>query len=65
MKTSDQVRSEFKKEGITITRWARDRGYPLNKVYRVLCGIEKGNYGKAHEIAVALGIKPDPAKSQV
>ncbi|MGB4227735.1 MAG: DNA-binding protein [Candidatus Dechloromonas phosphoritropha] len=65
MKTSDQVRAEFKEEGITITKWAQDRGYPLNKVYRVLSGIEKGYYGKAHEIAVALGIKPEPPKSRI
>ena len=65
MKTPDQVRSDFKKAGVPISQWARDKGYPLNKVYRVLSGIEKGNYGKAHEIAVALGIKPDPAKTRV
>ncbi len=62
MKTADQIRQEFKQRGVPISQWARDNGYPLNKVYRVLCGIEKGHYGKAHEIAVKLGLK-DPVDS--
>lgn len=57
MKTPDQVRAEFKARGVPISQWARENGYNLNKVYRVLSGIEKGYYGKAHEIAVKLGIK--------
>lgn len=56
-KTPDQIRSGFKQRGIPISQWARENGYPINKVYRVLSGIEKGYYGKAHEIAVKLGLK--------
>lgn len=57
MKTPDQVRAEFRQRGMPISQWARENGYDLNKVYRVLSGIEKGYYGKAHEIAVKLGLK--------
>lgn len=57
MKTPDQIRSEFKRRGMPISQWARANGFSVNKVYRVLSGIEKGYYGKAHEIAVALGMK--------
>ncbi|MDR1889629.1 MAG: DNA-binding protein [Zoogloeaceae bacterium] len=60
MKTPDQVRHEFKQRGITITEWSRRNGYDRNKVYRVLCGIEKGNFGKCYEIAWKLGLKPAP-----
>lgn len=31
---------------------------PALEVLRVLNGFEKGHYGKAHEIAVKLGLKP-------
>ncbi len=56
--TPEQIKSNFRRRGLTISQWARDHGYPINKVIRVLNGFEKGNYGKAHEIAVKLGLKP-------
>ena len=62
--TLDQVRQRFKEKGLTFSQWARDNGYPVNKVHRIMAGIEKGYYGKAHEIAVKLGLKPDPTKTQ-
>ena len=63
MSTPDQVRERFRQEGMPLSQWARENGYQANKVYRVMAGIDKGYYGKAHEIAVKLGLKPDPAKS--
>ncbi|KFK92747.1 MULTISPECIES: DNA-binding protein [unclassified Serratia (in: enterobacteria)] len=56
--TSEQVKSLFRQRGITFTRWAKENGYTRNEVYRVLNGQAKANYGKAHEIAVKLGLKP-------
>ena len=61
--TPDQIQQRFRQRGETFSQWARDNGYPVNKVLRVLNGFEKGHYGKAHEIAVKLGLKPDPTKS--
>ncbi len=55
--TPDQVKQRFRQRGITITQWAEKHGYKRNAVYRVLNGFDKANYGQAHEIAVALGIK--------
>lgn len=60
--TSDTVKARLKAEGKTITQWAVEHGYPRVDVYRVLGGQYRGNYGKAHEIAVKLGLKPDPEK---
>jgi gp16 family phage-associated protein len=62
MKTPEQVKAEFLALGITISQWARERGYTPREVSMVLNGQVKGNYGKSHRIAVQLGIKPDPAK---
>lgn len=53
----DQVKERFRQSGKTITAWAEEHGYTRNEVYRVLNGQAKANYGKAHDIAVALGLK--------
>lgn len=55
--TPAQVKQRFRQRGITITQWAEEHGYKRNAVYRVLNGFDKANYGQAHEIAVALGLK--------
>lgn len=59
--TPDQVKKNFRAEGKTITTWAKERGYPVNSVYRVLNGFDKAAWGRAHEIAVALGLKSSVA----
>lgn len=64
MSTPEQVRQRFRQQGIPLSQWARENGYPPIAVYRVMGGIDKGNYGRSHEIAVKLGIKPNPSKTQ-
>ncbi|WP_435609876.1 DNA-binding protein [Pseudomonas knackmussii] len=59
--TADQVKERFRLAGKTFTDWANENGYTRNEVYRVLNGQAKANYGKAHEIAVKLGLKPSVA----
>lgn len=58
--SSEQVKRHFRQQGITFTDWARQNGYTRNEVYRVLNGQSKAHYGKAHEIAVKLGLKHAP-----
>jgi gp16 family phage-associated protein len=55
--TPDQVRQQMRQRGQTLTQWAAARGYSREAVYRVLNGKDKAHYGRAHEIAVALGLK--------
>ena len=55
--TSDQVKTRLRRQGKTITQWAAEHGYPRVAVYRVLNGIDKAHFGRAHEIAVKLGLK--------
>ena len=62
--TPDQVKERFRSLGKTITEWAKDNGYTRGEVYRVLNGQAKANYGKAHEIAVQLGMKPKPQQHE-
>jgi len=63
--TPEQVKANFRAQGITATQWAADNGYRRGAVYRVLNGFDKAHYGQAHEIAVKLGLKPDFKESQV
>ncbi|HAT2881106.1 MULTISPECIES: DNA-binding protein [Enterobacterales] len=56
--TAEQVKALFHQRGITFTQWAEEHGYSRNEVYRVLNGYTKAKYGKSHEIAVKLGLKP-------
>lgn len=62
--TPEQVKQRLRMQGLTTTEWARARGYTRNEVYRVLNGQSKAHYGKAHDIAVALGMKPDTTQGQ-
>ena len=55
--TPEQVKANFRANGTTTAQWARDNGYRIQAVYRVLNGQEKAYYGQAHEIAVKLGLK--------
>lgn len=57
MKTTEQVKAEFRQKGITITGWARTNGFTKLSVHRVLNGESKCYRGKAHKIAVLLGLK--------
>lgn len=58
MKTPEQVKQEFLARGDTFANYARRKGIPVIEVYRVVNGQYKSKYGRAHEIAVDLGLKP-------
>lgn len=58
--TPEQVKAKFRANGVTLSAWARQHGYSPRKVIRLLNGYEKGHFGQSHEIAVKLGLKPDP-----
>lgn len=63
-----EVRNAFRERGISVSEWARGRGFSLPLVYRVLSG-RPAHRGQSHEIAVALGLKqgrpPDIAELEV
>lgn len=50
-------KAKLRQQGKTIRQWAEENDFPPNAVYRVLNGVEKGNFGQAHDIAVAAGLK--------
>lgn len=55
--TAEKIKEQFRQRGETVTEWASKNGYTRNEVYRVLNGQAKAYYGRAHEIAVKLGLK--------
>lgn len=61
MKTPDQAKAALRNIGKTTTQWATEHGYPAWAVYRVLNGVDKAHHGRAHEIAVKLGLKQQAA----
>jgi gp16 family phage-associated protein len=56
--TPEQVKAKLRLQGKTITRWAEENGYGRAAVYRTLNGVDKATFGRSHEIAVKLGLKP-------
>jgi len=64
MKTLKSVREDFELRGEAISEWAEREGFNRRSVYAVLNGSNKGKRGKAHKIAVRLGLKPDINKER-
>lgn len=54
----EAVRRHFYESGVTVTDWARERGFDRSLVYSVLNGRCLAQRGASHRIAVALGLKP-------
>lgn len=61
MLTRFEARERFRAAGESISDWAAARGFNRALVYQVLGGRVKGDRGVAHEISVALSIKPAPS----
>ena len=59
-RTAKEVRDKLKANGMIVRQWAKQHGFPENTVRAVIYSKNKGNYGKSHKVAVALGIKDAP-----
>ncbi len=55
--TPKTFKASLRRQGKTIRQWADEHGFPVRAVYRVLNGLDKANFGRAHDIAVAIGLK--------
>lgn len=53
----DRVRGEMLDAGVSQAEWARENGFSRQQVADVLTGRRLCLRGKAHEVAVALGLK--------
>jgi len=52
--TIAQFKARLRQQGKTVRQWADENGFPPSAVYRVIGGIDKANFGRAHDIAVAI-----------
>lgn len=57
MRTTQEVRSELQKRGLSIADWARQNGFTPELVHQVLNSRRVPVRGKSHAIAVKLGLK--------
>lgn len=57
LKSTNQIKTEFRNKGITISDWARKNNFSVELVYRVLKMNRIPIRGESHKIAVKLGIK--------
>lgn len=58
---AEKVKQRFRDKGQTIKSWCDERGYNPTYVSRILNGSVKAHRGKAHRIAVELGLKEQVA----
>lgn len=59
--TVQMFKRRLRSQGKTIRQWSEENNFPAEAVYRVLNGVDKANFGRAHDIAVRAGIKsPEP-----
>jgi len=57
IKTIDQVKAELSSKGLSIAKWASQKGVSKHQTYLILKGKRGYNIGESHKIAVLLGIK--------
>ncbi len=60
--TPQAFKAQLRAQGKTVRQWSEEHGFPVTEVYRTLNGINKGYFGRAHDILVAAGIKQKPYK---
>jgi gp16 family phage-associated protein len=55
-----EIKHGFAARGETISGWAERNGFRREEVYAMLAGRTRGRRGRAHALAVALGLKANP-----
>jgi gp16 family phage-associated protein len=58
-----QVKARFLAEGISISEWAKARGFKRFLVYRVLNGSCKATRGEAHKMRSRWVLRPSQRRS--
>lgn len=57
VRTPQEVREGFRRQGLSVSEWARSNKVGPQIVFDLLSGKAKGHRGKAHKVAVLLGLK--------
>ncbi|WP_353957268.1 DNA-binding protein [Pelomonas sp. SE-A7] len=64
LRTPVEARAWLQRHGVTISEWARANGFKPAVVAALLAGRSQGNWGEAHQAAVALGLRSPPAEGE-
>jgi gp16 family phage-associated protein len=64
IRTPTEARAWLSRHGVTITEWARAHGFKPAVVASLLAGRSQGNWGEAHDAAVALGLRSPPEPNE-
>lgn len=56
-----QARARLALAGLSVGQWAKQEGFNAKTVYDVLSGNRMAIRGKSLQIAIALGLRPDPS----
>jgi gp16 family phage-associated protein len=64
LRTPEEAKAWLRRHGVTISDWARRRGFKPAVVSAVLAGRTRGSWGEAHTVAVALGLQPAPDSNE-
>lgn len=59
--TLEEVKADLRRRGLTQKQFAKQHNLNYRTVLAVMNGTNKGNYGEAHKVAVALGLKQGEA----
>jgi gp16 family phage-associated protein len=57
IRSPKEVKEDFKRKGLSVTKWAVKNGFSPQLTYLVLAGKRTPTRGQTHDIAVRLGIK--------
>ena len=61
--TPNEFKTDLMRHGLTVRDWARANGFSEMLVYAVLSGKNKASRGESFNIAIALGLKMQPANA--
>jgi gp16 family phage-associated protein len=62
LSTSGQkAKQKLHSQGSSLREWAEKNGYPYRLVSDVVRGVNRGTYGKGHDVARKLGMTKESA----
>jgi gp16 family phage-associated protein len=65
IKSLDEVKKLFDENGVSVARWAKNKGFSVPLVYSVLNGRNPARRGESFKIGVALGLRPAPKNTEL
>jgi gp16 family phage-associated protein len=55
--SGQKAKQKLHSQGSSLREWAQKNGFPYRLVSDVVRGVNRGTYGKGHDVACKLGMK--------